>query len=141
MPLRRDFASDEMKDSMVNAQTHGEIEDDHEDRIDEPNGSNSPLSEDDKNEIKKFNAKYHINKRVKNKPELRKENIILSVRHLKKFFFFGKGPARKKLKAVSNISFDVKEGECVGIVGESGCGKTTTGRSIIKLYDITSGSI
>ncbi len=47
----------------------------------------------------------------------------------------------QSLKAVSNISFDVHEGECFGIVGESGCGKTTTGRSIIKLYDITSGSI
>ncbi|MCQ2771930.1 MAG: ATP-binding cassette domain-containing protein [Bacilli bacterium] len=46
-----------------------------------------------------------------------------------------------KLKAVSNVSFDVYKGECFGIVGESGCGKTTTGRSIIKLYDITSGSV
>ncbi|HIU71163.1 MAG TPA: ATP-binding cassette domain-containing protein [Candidatus Enterosoma merdigallinarum] len=47
----------------------------------------------------------------------------------------------KKLKAVHDISFDVKKGECFGLVGESGCGKTTTGRSIIRLYDITSGSI
>ncbi|HBA50603.1 MAG TPA: hypothetical protein DCZ91_22965, partial [Lachnospiraceae bacterium] len=45
------------------------------------------------------------------------------------------------LKAVSDISFDIKEGECLGIVGESGCGKTTTGRSIIRLYDITSGAV
>ncbi|MCR5185302.1 MAG: ATP-binding cassette domain-containing protein [Bacilli bacterium] len=46
-----------------------------------------------------------------------------------------------KLKAVSNISFDVHKGECFGIVGESGCGKTTTGRTIIRLYHSTSGSV
>ena len=88
-----------------------------------------------------FNRKYGVNSSVKQKPELRDQNILLSVRHLKQFFFFGKGVNRAKLKAVSNVSFDVHEGECVGIVGESGCGKTTTGRCIIKLYNITSGSI
>ncbi|MBQ6173687.1 MAG: ATP-binding cassette domain-containing protein [Clostridia bacterium] len=45
------------------------------------------------------------------------------------------------MKAVSNVSFDLHEGECLGIVGESGCGKTTTGRCIIRLYDITSGAV
>ena len=88
-----------------------------------------------------FNKKYKINPNVKQKPELREQNILLSVRHLKQFFFFGKGVNRQKLKAVSDISFDLHEGECLGIVGESGCGKTTTGRCIIRLYDITSGSI
>jgi len=88
-----------------------------------------------------FNKHYGISHRVKQKPELRENKILLSVRHLKQFFFFGHGINRAKLKAVSNVSFDVHEGECVGIVGESGCGKTTTGRSIIRLYDITSGSI
>ena len=88
-----------------------------------------------------FNKLYNINSLVKQKPELREKGIILSVRHLKQYFFFGKGLNRQKLKAVSNVSFDVKEGECLGIVGESGCGKTTTGRSIIRLYDITSGSV
>ena len=141
MPIKRDYANDEMMDSIINAETHGEISDDHEDLVDEEEYIDTPLEESDEEEVKKFNAKYGINRRVKNKPELRKNNIILSVRHLKQFFFFGKGPRRAKNKAVSNISFDVHEGECVGIVGESGCGKTTTGRSIIKLYDITSGSI
>ena len=45
------------------------------------------------------------------------------------------------VKSVDGVSFDVPQGKTVGIVGESGCGKTTTGRSIIKLYDITSGSV
>ncbi|MBR6643471.1 MAG: ABC transporter ATP-binding protein [Lachnospiraceae bacterium] len=93
------------------------------------------------NNLKAFNSQYKVNPKVKQKPELREQKTLLSVRHLKQYFFFGKGINRKKLKAVSDISFDVKEGECVGIVGESGCGKTTTGRSIIRLYDITSGSV
>lgn len=84
---------------------------------------------------------YKINPRIKTKEELLNSDVILSVRNLKQFFFFGSGLHKAKLKAVSNISFDVHEGECFGIVGESGCGKTTTGRSIIKLYEITSGSI
>ncbi len=88
-----------------------------------------------------LNRKYGIKSGVKQKEELRKNNILLSVRHLKQYFFAGIGANRFKMKAVSNISFDVKEGECIGIVGESGCGKTTTGRSIIGLYDITSGSV
>ncbi|MGN0506089.1 MAG: ATP-binding cassette domain-containing protein [Lachnospiraceae bacterium] len=95
----------------------------------------------DMNKLQEFNSQYNINPKVKQKPELREQNVILSVRHLKQFFFFGKGVNRQKLKAVSDVSFDIKEGECLGIVGESGCGKTTTGRSIIRLYDITSGSI
>lgn len=48
---------------------------------------------------------------------------------------------RKDLKAVDDVSFEIKKGEAFGLVGESGCGKTTTGRSIIKLYDITSGDV
>ena len=58
---------------------------------------------------------------------------LLKVDHLCQYF----GPT----KAVDNVSFEVKKGEVFGLVGESGCGKTTTGRSIIKIYDITSGSI
>ena len=85
--------------------------------------------------------KYGIHPRLKRRPELINSEVLLSVRNLKQFFFFGNGLNKTKLKAVSNISFDVYKGECFGIVGESGCGKTTTGRSIIKLYDITSGSV
>ncbi len=78
---------------------------------------------------------------VKERPELIHSDILLSVRNLKQFFFFGSKIHNQKLKAVSNVSFDVHKGECFGIVGESGCGKTTTGRTIIRLYNPTSGSI
>lgn len=67
-------------------------------------------------------------------------DVILDVRHLKQFFRYGKG-AYKYTKAVNNVSFSVYKGEVFGLVGESGCGKTTTGRSIIKLYQITSGDV
>ena len=70
--------------------------------------------------------------------ELVDNDIELSVRHLKQYFKFGHGA---KTKAVHDVSFDIKKGECFGLVGESGCGKTTTGRSLIRLYHITSGSI
>jgi len=73
--------------------------------------------------------------------ELVDNDIVLSVRHLKQFFKFGHGKSAFKTKAVHDVSFDIKKGECFGLVGESGCGKTTTGRSLIRLYQITSGSI
>lgn len=60
---------------------------------------------------------------------------ILDVQHLKKYFHMGK----KQLKAVDDVSFSVSEGEILGIVGESGCGKTTCGRTAIGLYSKTGG--
>ena len=63
--------------------------------------------------------------------------VLLSVQHLEQFFKMG----RHQLKAVNDVSFDICKGEVFGLVGESGCGKTTTGRSIIRLYDITGGSV
>ena len=74
-------------------------------------------------------------------PELVENNIELSVRHLKQFFKFGHGKNKFITKAVHNVSFDIKKGECFGVVGESGCGKTTTGRTLIRLYKATSGSV
>ncbi len=65
------------------------------------------------------------------------KDVLLRVEHLS--MYFGAGPGA--LKAVDDVSFDIKKGEVFGLVGESGCGKTTTGRSIIKLYDITSGRV
>ena len=63
--------------------------------------------------------------------------VLLKVEHLCQYFRLG----HKDLKAVDDVSFEIKRGESFGLVGESGCGKTTTGRSIIKLYDITSGNV
>ena len=74
-------------------------------------------------------------------PELVENNVELSVRHLKQFFKFGHGKGAFVTKAVHNVSFDIKKGECFGVVGESGCGKTTTGRTLIRLYKATSGSV
>ena len=59
--------------------------------------------------------------------------VLLKVENLSQYFGF--------TKAVDDVSFDIKKGEVFGLVGESGCGKTTTGRSIIKLYNITGGSV
>ena len=61
------------------------------------------------------------------------KEVLLKVDHLCQYF--------KGLKAVDDVSFEIHKGEVFGLVGESGCGKTTTGRSIIRLYDITSGSV
>ena len=74
-------------------------------------------------------------------PELVEQNIEVSVRHLKQFFKFGHGKNAFVTKAVHDVSFDIKKGECFGVVGESGCGKTTTGRTLIRLYKATSGSV
>ncbi len=63
--------------------------------------------------------------------------VLLKVENLCQYFKFGK----KELKAVDNVSFEIHKGEVFGLVGESGCGKTTTGRTIIKLYDATSGNV
>ena len=63
--------------------------------------------------------------------------VLLSVQHLS--MYFGKGPYA--MKAVDDVSFDIHKGEVFGLVGESGCGKTTTGRTIIRLYDATGGNV
>ena len=63
--------------------------------------------------------------------------VLLKVEHLEQFFKLGK----HTLKAVNDVSFEIYKGEVFGLVGESGCGKTTTGRSIIRLNDITGGSV
>lgn len=66
------------------------------------------------------------------------ENVLLQVKNLKQYFNQGK---HNEVKAIDNISFDVYKGETLGLVGESGCGKSTTGKAIIKLNDITDGAI
>ncbi|WP_425448225.1 ABC transporter ATP-binding protein [Dethiothermospora halolimnae] len=76
--------------------------------------------------------------------EEKTKDILVEVKNLKKYFsvkkgFFGKNTVYTK--AVDDVSFYIRKGETFGLVGESGCGKTTTGRCITRLYDITSGEI
>ena len=63
--------------------------------------------------------------------------VLLKVDHLCQYFRLG----HRDLKAVDDVCFEIKKGEAFGLVGESGCGKTTTGRTIIRLYDATSGNV
>lgn len=69
---------------------------------------------------------------------------LIEIKNLKMYFPIKKGLINKRVdyvKAVDDVSFEIKKGETLGLVGESGCGKTTTGRAIIKLYEPTDGQI
>ncbi|MGJ7910340.1 ABC transporter ATP-binding protein [Neobacillus sp. LXY-1] len=63
---------------------------------------------------------------------------LLEIKHLKQYFNEGRP---NQVKAVDDVSFDIYKGETLGLVGESGCGKSTTGRTIIRLYDATDGEV
>lgn len=69
---------------------------------------------------------------------MKNDEVLLSIKNLKQYFNAGK---KNEVRAIENISFDIYKGETLGLVEESGCGKSTTGKSIIKLNDITSGEI
>src|SRR5574344_692857 len=70
------------------------------------------------------------------------DDFILQVRHLKMYFPTQTGFFKtRQLKAVDDVSFEVKRGETLGIVGESGCGKTTLGRTILHLYEPSDGEV
>ncbi len=69
---------------------------------------------------------------------LEERKVLLEVKNMKKYFKVGHNAI---LKAVDDISFKIHEGETLGLVGESGCGKSTTGRTIIRLYDATGGEV
>ena len=64
-------------------------------------------------------------------------DVLLEVKNLKKYFDTPKG----KLQAVDNVSFTIERGKTLGIVGESGCGKSTTGRTLLRLLEPTSGTV
>ncbi len=74
-----------------------------------------------------------------------KSDVILSIKGLKMYFPITRGIIFQKhvgdIKAVDGVSFDIKRGETLGLVGESGCGKSTTGRAILQLYRPTAGSV
>ncbi|MBE5785028.1 MAG: ATP-binding cassette domain-containing protein [Clostridiales bacterium] len=69
------------------------------------------------------------------------EKYLLEVKNLCRHFTSGKGKNKLTVKAVDDVSFAVRPAETFGLVGESGCGKTTTGRTIIRLYDPTDGKV
>ncbi len=72
------------------------------------------------------------------------KDVLLEVKNLKKYFKIDKGFIKKKIsyvQAVDDISFKIFRGETLGLVGESGCGKSTTGRTLIRLYEPTDGDI
>ena len=76
--------------------------------------------------------------------EQTRDNVLLDVKGLKKYFPIQRGMLKRvvgNVKAVDDVSFYVREGEALGLVGESGCGKTTASRAIIRLYEPTAGEI
>ena len=73
--------------------------------------------------------------------ETNKQEYLLKVDHLKQYFPVRDGFKKMELKAVDDVSFAIKPGETLGLVGESGCGKTTVGRTLLRLYKPTAGRI
>ncbi len=94
------------------------------------------------NEIKTVNASVEAKAEPIVTRKAPKETPILEVRHLKMYFPTNTGFLKTRdLKAVDDVSFVVKRGETLGVVGESGCGKTTLGRTILHLYKPTGGTV
>lgn len=76
--------------------------------------------------------------------EMQDKETILTVKNLKKYYSLSNiefGKQKRFVKAVDDVSFDIKKGTTMGLVGESGCGKTTVGRTILRLHEVTSGQV
>ena len=69
------------------------------------------------------------------------KEIVLDVQNLKQYFKSGVGKNKVVVKAVDDVSFKIYEGEALGLVGESGCGKSTIGKMLVDLYKPTDGQI
>jgi oligopeptide transport system ATP-binding protein len=86
-----------------------------------------------------------MDKSIENKKNIfdgHREGALVEVQNLKQYFPISGGLFKKKyVKAVDDVSFYIDKGETLGLVGESGCGKTTTGRSLLRLYEPTGGKI
>ena len=84
-------------------------------------------------------------KKTTKKKTTKNDDILVNVENLKMYFPVTSGVIMQRVvgqvKAVDNVSFFVKKGETLGLVGESGCGKTTTGRAVLQLYKPTSGKV
>lgn len=83
-----------------------------------------------------------MNSEPRSVPQLSRPENLLEVRNLKKYFPIVKGlfgSVKGDVRAVDDVSFDIRKGETLGLVGESGCGKTTVGRCIVRAYPVTEG--
>lgn len=107
---------------------------------------NNPILVEDENKVKENIEKEPVefentNPAKKSLAEGKASTPLLEVRNLKLYFPHGRGRKKSYTKAVDDVSFSINKGEVFGLVGESGCGKTTTGRTIIRLYKPTSGEV
>lgn len=83
----------------------------------------------------------HLRTQKTSKEYIKPPHVVLRVTNLKKHFESGFGKNKLVIKAVDGVSFEIRRGEVFGLVGESGCGKTTTGRTLVKLHEPTDGEI
>jgi peptide/nickel transport system ATP-binding protein len=131
LPVVSDFLDKELQQSIVNS--HSSINSEKENNQSIIANIQDPISN---TELQTTNYKLQTTNR--------EPQTVLEVKNLKVYFpvrknFFGK--TLQHFKAVDDVSFEIKKGETVGLVGESGCGKTTLGRTLIRLIEPTSGNI